>query len=158
MLASDLLLPIPSTVVFTALGILYGPWLGGLIGAIGFALGGAIAYGICRSFGERAALWLLGDRDYRRGRALFARSGGWIVVLSRWLPVLPEVISCIAGLTQMPVSRFSLALICGSTPIALAFAALGHAGKEQPLLAIGASVIIAPILWLATGRLLRQHQ
>ena len=158
LLASDLLLPIHSTVVFTALGILYGPWWGGLTGAIGFALGGAIAYAICRSFGERAALRLLGEHDYRRGQTLFERSGGWIVVLSRWLPVLPEVISCIAGLTRMPVGKFSLALTCGSAPIAFAFAALGHAGKDQPLLAIGFSVVIAPILWLAAGRLLRQHQ
>ena len=152
LLAGDLLLPVPSTVVFTALGILYGPWLGGLIGAVGFASGGAVAYAVCRSFGEKAALRLLGERDYLRGRQLFEKSGGWIVVLSRWLPILPEVISCIAGLTRMPIGKFVAALLCGSCPIAFAFAALGHAGKDQPLLALAASAIVAPLLWLATSR------
>jgi uncharacterized membrane protein YdjX (TVP38/TMEM64 family) len=158
LLASDLLLPIPSTVVFTALGILYGPWLGGLIGTVGFALGGFIAYGACRSFGDRVALWLLGERDYQRGRRLFEKAGGWIVVLSRWLPVLPEVISCIAGLTRMPVAPYSIALVCGSAPVAFAFAVLGHAGRDQPLLAVIASMIMAPILWFLAGRILRRHE
>ncbi|MGK0185738.1 MAG: putative membrane protein YdjX (TVP38/TMEM64 family) [Verrucomicrobiales bacterium] len=155
LLAADIFLPIPSTVIFTALGILYGPLWGGLIGTAGFAIGGGIAYGLCRSFGERPALWLLGEKDYRRGRSIFSKSGGWIIVLSRWLPVLPEVISCMAGLAKMPVGKFLTALLCGSAPIAFAFAALGHAGKDQPLLPLLASVIIAPLLWLGAAKWLR---
>ncbi|MCB1094729.1 MAG: VTT domain-containing protein [Verrucomicrobiae bacterium] len=158
LLASDLVLPIPSTVVFTALGILYGPWLGGLIGTVGFALGGFIAYGACRGFGERIAQRLLGDRDYQRGRQLFEKAGGWIVVLSRWLPVLPEVISCIAGLTRMPVAQYSIALICGSAPVAFAFAVLGHAGRDQPMLAVIASMVMAPILWFVAGKIVKRHE
>lgn len=155
LLAADLVLPVPSTVVFTALGILYGPWLGGLIGTAGYGAGGAIAYAVCRGFGKGMALRLLGARDYRRGHALFRKSGGWIVVVSRWLPVLPEVISCIAGLTRMPCGRFFGALLCGSAPVAFAFATLGHAGKHQPLLALAASAVIAPLLWLASSRWIR---
>ena len=152
LLASDLFLPIPSTVIFTALGLLYGPLWGGIVGTAGFSLGGLIAYGICRAFGERTSRWLLGERDFARGHALFETSGGWIVVISRWLPVLPEVISCIAGLTQMPFAKFLLALFCGSTPIAFTFAALGHAGRDQPGLALGVSAVVAPILWLVFGK------
>lgn len=159
LLAADLFLPIPSTVVFTALGILYGPVWGGLIGTAGFTLGGCIAYGLCLAFGERLAISLLGKRDYDRGRTLFSsRSGGWIVVLSRWLPVLPEVISCMAGLARMPPPRFLGALLCGSAPISFGFAVLGHAGKDQPLIPIFASIVIAPLLWFAAGKWLLKHE
>jgi uncharacterized membrane protein YdjX (TVP38/TMEM64 family) len=155
LLASDLLLPIPATVIFTALGIVFGPWLGGLIGTIGFSLGGWIGYGTCLAFGEKAARWILGQRDFDRGKRLFQDSGGWIVALSRWLPVLPEVISCMAGLTRMPPLRFTIALLCGSAPPAFAFAFLGHAGSENPAIALGVSAIIAPLLWWVIGRRLK---
>ena len=95
---------------------------------------------------------LLGERDYARGKMLFRRSGGWIVVVSRWLPVLPEVISCMAGLTRMPWPRFVIALVCGSAPPAFVFAFLGQAGSHHPGLALAVSAIVAPVLWLIAGR------
>ena len=135
LLASDLVLPVPSTMVFTALGIVYGA---------------------CLRFGEAAALRLLGKEDYARGQKLFRRSGGWIVVVSRWLPVLPEVISCMAGLARMPWQRFFVALVCGSAPPAFAFAFLGQAGSQHPGLALAASAVAAPVLWLIAGRWLKR--
>ena len=80
LLASDILLPIPATLVMTALGMLYGPVVGGLIGAGGSFLGGMIAFsGLCEtgsprgaSFRERCrtcpgrdAVRAMGRMDYR---------------------------------------------------------------------------------------------
>ena len=50
LLASDILLPIPATLVMTALGMLYGPVVGGLIGAGGSFLGGMIAFLACANW------------------------------------------------------------------------------------------------------------
>ena len=155
LLASDVLLPVPATVVFTALGIVFGPWTGGFVGTLGFSLGGVIAYGVCWAFGEKAARWLLGERDFVQGHRLFSESGGWIVAMSRWLPVLPEVISCMAGLTRMPPAKFFVSVLCGSAPPAFAFAFLGHMGSDQPVLALAISAIAAPLLWWLIGRRLR---
>lgn len=149
LLASDLVLPIPATVVMAALGFVYGPLWGGLIGTAGGLLGGALGYGLCRAFGRPLALRLLGRRDLEQGERLFARAGGWLVALSRWLPVLPEVIACMAGLARMPVRTFLIALLCGSAPLGFAFAAIGHAGVEHPVLALALSALTPPILWLA---------
>ena len=156
LLASDIILPIPATVVFTALGMIYGPWMGGILGTLGFSLGGTIAYLLCLGCGEKAARLILGEKDFERGHRLFGKSGGWIVAASRWLPVLPEVIACMAGLTRMPSGKFFAALICGSAPPAFAFAILGHAGKDQPLIALGISAVAAPLLWLIVGKRLHQ--
>jgi uncharacterized membrane protein YdjX (TVP38/TMEM64 family) len=46
LLASDLLLPIPATADMAALGLVYGPLWGGLIGTAGGFLGGAQGYGL----------------------------------------------------------------------------------------------------------------
>lgn len=148
LLALDLVLPIPATAVMAALGFIYGPILGGLIGGLGFILSGAIGYSLCRLLGRGAALRLLGPKDLERGERLFRDVGGWLVVLSRWLPVFPEVIACMAGLTRMPARTFFLALACGSLPLAFVFAAVGHAGAERPVLAIALSALLPPVLWL----------
>ncbi len=156
LLMADLVLPIPATAVMAALGVLYGPLLGGAFAAAGSFLSGAIGYGACRLFGRGAADWILGEDDLRRGEAIFARFGGWLVVLSRWLPVFPEVIACMAGLTRMPTAAFFAALACGSIPFGFAFAAIGHAGSDSPVLAIGLSALLPPVLWLALRGFVRR--
>jgi uncharacterized membrane protein YdjX (TVP38/TMEM64 family) len=155
LLIADLLLPIPATAVMTILGILYGPLLGGLLSALGSFLAGSLGYGLCRGFGQGAALTLLGERDLMRGQQLFSRYGGWLIAFSRWLPVFPEVMACMAGLVRMPAGAFFVALACGSIPFGFTFAALGYAGADQPFLAIGLSALIPLILWGLTRRLLR---
>ena len=90
LLVSDLVLPIPNTMVMAALGVIYGPVVGGLVATIGTTLSGLVGYGLCRRFGRPLARRLAGEADLRAGEALFARSGGFIVAASRWLPVAPR--------------------------------------------------------------------
>jgi uncharacterized membrane protein YdjX (TVP38/TMEM64 family) len=158
LLMLDLVLPVPATAVMAALGYLYGPLLGGLIGAAGAILSGALGYGLCRLLGRPVALRLLGPTELARGERLFARVGGWLVALSRWLPVFPEVIACMAGLTRMPAPRFFAALACGSLPLGLTFAAIGAAGVEHPALALLLSALLPPLLWLPVQLWLRARE
>ena len=158
LLASDLLLPIPATAVIAALGFVYGPLWGGLLGTAGSVLGGIVGYGLCRAFGRPLARRVLGENDLERGERLFVRAGGWLVVLSRWLPVLPEVIACMAGLSRMPLRTFLIALLCGSAPLGFVFAAIGDAGVEHPVLAITLSALVPPFLWLIAGPYVRARQ
>lgn len=155
LLAGDLVLPVPSTVVISALGFIYGTLLGGIFAAAGLIAAGLAGYGAGRLFGERVARRWLGDRDYEKGRLLFASGGGWVVAVSRALPVLPEVISCTAGLVRMPFRRFVTALACGSLPMGFLFAAIGRAGHDAPGWAFALSLIVPALLWLAASRMLR---
>ena len=90
LLMGDLLLPIPGTAVMAALGLVYGPLGGGLIGGGGSFMSGSLAYGLCRALGRNAAVRILGEKDLARGEKLFDEVGGWLVVLSRWLPLFPR--------------------------------------------------------------------
>jgi uncharacterized membrane protein YdjX (TVP38/TMEM64 family) len=154
LLVSDLFLPIPGTAVMAALGFVYGPLVGGIVSVAGSFLSGMAAYGLCRAVGHRAALRLVGADDLAKGERLFARSGGWIVALSRCLPLLPEVIACLAGLARMPLRNFSVALACGAIPMGFVFAGIGSLGEERPGLAIGLSLALPPVLWLLAGHLM----
>lgn len=152
LLVADILLPIPSTVVMSALGLTYGIWLGGLYAATGTTLAGLIAYALSRALGRPLARRLAGEEGLRAGEALFQGGGAWLVAGSRCLPILPEAIACLAGLHRMPFKTYAFALACGSLPTGFLFAAIGALGQEEPGWALALSVI-APIgLWLAARR------
>lgn len=155
LLATDLVLPVPGTVVISALGYVYGVVLGGTVATAGLMAAGLLGYGGGRLFGEKFARRWLGDRDYEAGRKLFENGGGWVVALSRALPILPEVISCTAGLVRMPFRRFIIALACGSVPMGFLFAAIGRSGHDAPGWAFALSITIPAVLWMIAARLRR---
>ena len=154
-LISDLFLPVPATGVMSAAGYVYGPWVGGVISVVGSFLSGLLAYGLCRALGRGAAARLAGEEGLLQNEALFRRSGPWLVALSRWLPILPEVMACLAGLARMPVRVFTVAMLCGTVPMGFAYAAVGALFQKKPGWALALSVALPVVLWLAMRPLLR---
>ena len=157
LLAGDLLLPIPSTVMMAGLGYLYGFWLGGLLSSLGGILSGFVGYGCCRLLGERAVRFLVGETGLAQGRAWFGRFGGWLVVVSRWLPLLSEAVACLAGFTRMPLRKFAPALICGCVPLGFSFAWIGQMGTDKPFFALAVSALLPPVLWLLSSQFLQSN-
>jgi uncharacterized membrane protein YdjX (TVP38/TMEM64 family) len=154
LLVSDLVVPIPSTIIMSALGYVYGAVLGGLLATLGSCLSGLLGYFLCRCFGIRVAARLVGEGPLAEMELTFRQMGGWLVVLSRWLPLFPEVVACMAGLARMPLPIFGLALVCGSLPLGLVFALIGSLGVSSPLSALALSAVLPPLLWLTARRLL----
>lgn len=156
LLVGDLVLPIPSTVVMAALGLVCGWFWGGVASAAGSALSGLVAYALCRRFGHRPAVWLAGQAGLAKGEALFrGRRGGWLVALSRWMPVLPEAVACLAGLARMPFRVFLVALLSGTVPPGFVFSTIGAFGLEQPGLALALSALAPAGLYAAMALQLR---
>lgn len=148
LLMVDLVLPLPATLIMSALGFLYGPLTGGLVSAVGSFASGSFGYWLCRLSGEKMTLRLLGEKDYNRGKKIFSRKiGGFIIALSRWLPVFPEVMACMAGFVRMSPLRFHVALLCGSLPLGFTFAYIGYTGVDSPLLSIALCAGVPALLW-----------
>jgi uncharacterized membrane protein YdjX (TVP38/TMEM64 family) len=159
LLMGDILLPLPATLIMSAIGFIYGPFLGGLISSGGSFLAGAAGYWLCRIIGEGAAKKLLGEKDFERGVNLGkGEIGTWVVVLSRWLPVFPEVVACMAGLARMPATRFHVALLCGSLPMGFTYAYIGHAGVTDPWFAILFSAGLPPLIWFTVHSVLKKRR
>lgn len=156
LLVSDVLLPVPATVVMAALGMLYGPVVGGLVAAAGSFLSGLAAFVVCLALGRPAALFVVDQEELDRGEAVFRRWGGWMVALSRWLPILPEAVACMAGLVRMPARTFAAALACGVVPMAFTFAGVGHLGVDRPLLTLAVSALAPAVLWVVVRPRLRR--
>ena len=157
LLVGDLFLPIPATGVMSAAGYIYGPLVGGTLSVVGSFLSGMLAYFLCRKFGRTAAEKLAGAEGLAQNEALFRRGGPWLVALSRWLPVFPEVIACLAGLAEMRLRTFALALLCGTLPMGFTYAAVGALFSAEPKWALGLSVALPVVLWLVFRPFLARH-
>jgi uncharacterized membrane protein YdjX (TVP38/TMEM64 family) len=147
LLVGDLVLPIPAT------GSTYGVALGALVGAVGSVSAGLAGYGLARLAGRRATRWLASEEELARFQSLFDRWGGYAVLVSRALPILPEVMAVLAGLARMRFSRFLAALLMGSSATALLFAWLGHASRVEPWWGMLAAIVIPLIVWPVFVRL-----
>ena len=157
LLMLDVFLPVPATAALAALGMAYGPWWGGLFGCLGTFLAGTLGYGLCRLANERVARFLVGDTGMAMGKRFIGGSGAWAIALSRWTILLPELLSCFAGLVRMPAKAYFAALLCGVIPMSFAYAWLGstEAAQENPLLALGLSAAVPVLLWAVVSRCLQ---
>jgi uncharacterized membrane protein YdjX (TVP38/TMEM64 family) len=144
----DVVLPVPQTVVIAALGILYGPLLGALLGSFGLITGGLLGYALMRTSARRLVRRLVPPRSLERMERMFDRGGAWAIVLTRGLPYsLAEAMVFLAGLAGMPVRKVVAALIAGSVPAAAVFAGIGAGWASQPALALAVSFVL-PIFML----------
>lgn len=154
LLAADIVLPLPGTLIMSTMGYMYGPIQGGIASVVGLMLSGTIAYLLCRYAGVSMARRLIGEEGYHKGEQLFKNTGGWIVALSRWLPLLSEVVACMAGLSKMPPRIYFLALFCGAVPFAFLFAFIGHYGHVSAWVTVMLNIFGPAFLWLISGRLI----
>ena len=158
LLVLDLFLPILGTVVMSALGLVYGWFWGGLLSAAGSIGAGLLAYGLTRKLGRKALRFLAGEEGLAEGERLFGgETGGWLVAFSRWMPVLPEVVACLAGISRMPFKRFLAALCAGCIPMGFVFAWIGQTGNDHPHLALILSAGLPPLIWGAFRLLYRRR-
>ena len=147
LIVGDLVLPVPSTALIAGLGMVYGPWLGGLIGGLASVLAGLVAYAAGRLLGRPALRRLAGDADLDRLARFFARHGLWAIALSRWMPLLPEALCALAGSARMPVRRFLPPLAVGSLAMGFAFGFLGRHYLDRPTAGLLVSALVPLAVW-----------
>ena len=105
LLALDVFLPVPSSIVSTASGVLLGFGLGSAVVWTGMMAGCLVGYAI-GARGSGAARRFIGDDGMRRASALMQRYGDLALVLCRPVPVLAEASVVFAGLVRSNYGRF----------------------------------------------------
>jgi len=101
-LVIDLFLPIPSSFVMILSGKLLGFALGGLIAFLGAIISAVLGYTICRIGGHKMYYKLIGARDSHKIVEWFEKYGFLAIIISRPIPMLTEILSCLAGLSKIP--------------------------------------------------------
>lgn len=146
LLVGDLFLPIPAAPVVATAGVIYGSFWGGVIGAVGSFLAGVVAYALARLVGRRAGRFLASERELTDFQQFFDTWGIAGIIASRAMPVVPEVLTFLAGLARMRVRRFLLALAAGAIPMGFLLAWAGSATGSSSLLLLVMTLIPAG-LW-----------
>lgn len=152
LLAADVLLPVPSSILSTLAGAVLGVPLGAAASFAGMTLGCAVGYWLGRDAGRAAAAKLVGHRELRRLDGLAARHGDWTIALCRAVPVLAEGSVIMAGVAGMPLRRVLVIGALSNLGISLAYATVGatSASVNSFLLAfVGAIVIPLAAMGLA---------
>ncbi len=87
------------------------------------------------------------DEELERFQSFFDRWGGAAIIGSRILPILPEVVTILAGIAGMHPVRFIVSLLLGTIPTALLFSWIGYASRSTPSYGMGLAVLIPLLLW-----------
>jgi len=149
LLAVDILLPVPSSVVSTFAGSTLGFAAGTAASWLGMTAGAVLAFVLARFLGRPAALWLSGREDLDRVDALSRRYGPAVLVLTRPVPVLAEASLLLLGSSRLPWRWFLLPVLLSNLGIAAIYAALGH-WVQMPV-ALAASIAL-PLAAAALAR------
>jgi uncharacterized membrane protein YdjX (TVP38/TMEM64 family) len=152
LLALDVFLPVPSSIVSTGAGVLLGFWRGAVVIWIGMTVGCVMGY----VFGVKAAAAarkLVGADGLVRAGAIMDRHGPWALVVCRPIPVLAESSVVFAGLVHAPVRPFFWMTTLSNLGIALAYAAVGAYSMEaQSFLLTFLAALALPGLAMLAGR------
>jgi uncharacterized membrane protein YdjX (TVP38/TMEM64 family) len=149
LLASDILLPVPSSLVSTFAGRMLGFWGGTAASWCGMTLGAAAAFWLVRMLGRPLAKRLSTEEELARMDALADRLGVFGLVLARPVPVFAEASVLLMGTMRLAWWRFLFAVGLSNLGIAAAYSALGD--RVQLPIALVASLAV-PILVAALAR------
>ena len=144
LLAVDLFLPVPSSLVSTFAGKMLGFWGGMAASWCGMTLGAVAAFGLVKVLGRPFVRRFAGEDELRRVDTMAGRFGFLVLVLARPVPVLAEASVLLMGTTDLAWVRFLAAVGLSNAGIAAIYAALG--GSVQLPIALGASLALPLLL------------
>ncbi len=124
-LATDVFLPVPSSVVSTLGGRRLGLLGGTLASWLGMTLGAVLGFGLARWCGRPLAERFSSPEQLDRMNALGRRFGPAMLIATRPVPVLAEAAVLFLGTTELAWRRFLPPVVLINFVIALGYSALG---------------------------------
>jgi uncharacterized membrane protein YdjX (TVP38/TMEM64 family) len=154
LLALDVFLPVPSSLVATAAGVLLGFVGGAAVVWLGMTAGCVLAYVLGRRASAGAA-WIVGGESLTRAEELVRRYGDLALVVCRPVPVLAEASVVFAGVARAPMTRVVLLTALANLGIACGYAAFGaFSMRIDSFVAAFIGALALPALALGLSRLL----
>lgn len=158
LLVADVLLPVPSSLVMIAHGVLFGIWWGTLLswgGSVGATL---VGFAIGRRGGKLMDR-CLSRHDRERADSLLRRWGGLAIIITRPVPVLAETTAIIAGSTAMSWRMMLISAIAGSLPPALVYAVVGAKATSlnEGFLVFILGILLAALFWLTSRHVFKER-
>ena len=150
LLALDIGLPIPSSIVGTLLGARLGFWVGLISTWLGLMAGNLLGYALARFASMRLRAWL---PEFPETTTLV------LIFLSRPVPIFAEALSLAAGAASMPLMPYVVACAAGNAMYAIVLAGNGAAFIPGALAGPGLILpMLLPVLaWLVWRQFARRR-
>ena len=145
----DLFIAVPTMTIIILAGYFIGFELAVLYTSIGLLSASLTGYFLSRKYGMKVLDKLTNDEKQKlEMQELFNRHGVLVLVLSRAVPMLPEISSCLAGTCNMSLRRFLFAWFLGTIPYLSVIAYAGSISNlDNPMPAIYAAIGITVLFW-----------
>lgn len=143
-LTSDIVLPVPSSIVMYSNGFVLGLMRGMALSLSSVMVGALFGYYL----GKFTSLGLKAKEDQKAD--LFLNKYGAIAILvSRGIPIFSESICIVCGYNKMKLKYYLLLNLIGYIPICILYAYCGSIGydKESFLISFGCSMVIAALFY-----------
>lgn len=131
LLAGDVALPVPSSLVSTFSGSVFGWAAGAAVIWTGMTLGCLASYALGASAGRFLAVRVVGEGELARAQRLFRHAGPAALIVARGAPVLAEASTLAAGAARMPLGSFLLATAVANLGVSVAYAGVGAAALSS---------------------------
>lgn len=159
LLFSDLFIAVPTLTVIILSGYFLGHMYGAIAALCGLMLAGVCGYAFSRYYEHAILNFLVKDKSKQHDAILtFQKHGFVMIVLSRAMPILPEVTACLAGMTRMPFGKFCIAWLVSSVPYVLIASYAGSISSINDLKpAIFTAIGLSALLWFSWYIYRRMH-
>jgi uncharacterized membrane protein YdjX (TVP38/TMEM64 family) len=127
LLATDIVVPVPSSLVSTACGMALGFWGGTLASFAGMSITTAAGYLMGR-YSAAPVGRLLGANECEMLEAFHRRHGVWLLLALRPVPVLAEASVLFSGVSRLPAGRVAAVTALGNAAVSAVYAAIGAWG------------------------------
>ena len=145
LLAADIVLPIPSSIVSTAAGAALGFGAGMLTCWMGMSLGCLIGYWLGSEAGTPVVQRLVGEKELEKAQHLGLRYGVIVLLITRAVPILAETSVITAGLMRVPLQSFFFVTSLSNLGISAAYSGIGaFAFETHSFLMVFAGAILLP--------------
>jgi uncharacterized membrane protein YdjX (TVP38/TMEM64 family) len=126
LLAADVFLPVPSSLVGTGASALLG-FAGGFAATwLGLTLGCVLGYWFGTTAGRGLVSRVVSEEELVSAENLFVRFGTLALLMCRAVPVFAEVSVVFAGISRMPFRTFGIVVATSNAGLGAAYAAIGY--------------------------------
>jgi uncharacterized membrane protein YdjX (TVP38/TMEM64 family) len=148
LLLADVIIPVPSSLIMTTQGALFGVVGGTVLGMVGGVGATLVGFAMGRR-GAGVIQRFVGVGEEAESSRLLARHGALAILVTRPLPVLAEATAIVAGATSMTWSQVTRGALVGSLPAAALYSVAGAYASSvaSGLMVFPVVVALAAVFW-----------
>jgi uncharacterized membrane protein YdjX (TVP38/TMEM64 family) len=157
LLASDIFLPVPSSLVSTGAGALLGFFWGTVASAVGMTVGCVGGYLVGHRYGRRVATTFVAPDEIARAEAKLQAHGVLSLLLLRPVPVLAEASVISAGALRVPFTPACVAVSAANVAVSAWYAGIGASANKTGFVLVFAAALSLPALALLLRPVFPRH-